>query len=158
MRSHQTKSQHKRHLCSHCGKGFIYRSLLQEHMNIHTGIRPYQCDKCSASKWIYFHKNISHIQMNVGISTDFASRQNLRMHKRSHEPVKRHVCTECGRGFQKNNKLRIHMRIHTGEKVRLQSSSSQLIQNNKNRIHSLKIRGSRTNATFVPKHSIKRHR
>ena len=48
--------------CSYCGKGFLEKRYLQDHMNIHTGEKPYMCNFCG---------------------TSFASYGTFRMHERT---------------------------------------------------------------------------
>ena len=62
----------------HCNKGFITKSKLEDHMNIHLGLKPHVCKYCG---------------------TGFADVANKRMHERcAHEGHKR---------FEKNNKWTI---------------------------------------------------
>ena len=49
--------------CNRCGKGFITKMYLSDHINVHTGEKPYNCQYCSQS---------------------FASRGTHAMHERSH--------------------------------------------------------------------------
>ena len=35
--------------CEFCGKGFIFKKQLQEHLNIHTGEKPHLCKFCGAA-------------------------------------------------------------------------------------------------------------
>lgn len=37
------------HLCSVCGKDFATKSVLNEHMLLHTGERPFSCEHCDKS-------------------------------------------------------------------------------------------------------------
>ena len=57
----------RRHRCHLCGKGFIYPHKLQEHLNTHTGDKPFKCKFCNAA---------------------FASSSNKRMHERAHLGIK----------------------------------------------------------------------
>ena len=38
--------QDRKHKCEHCGKGFVDRQRLNDHINIHTDARPYICEQC----------------------------------------------------------------------------------------------------------------
>lgn len=66
---HQNHRAHedRRHRCHLCGKGFIYPHKLQEHLNTHTGDKPFKCKFCNAA---------------------FASSSNKRMHERAHLGIK----------------------------------------------------------------------
>ena len=41
-----TPDEMKPHRCNHCGKGFVQKYHLQEHMHTHTGAKPYMCTHC----------------------------------------------------------------------------------------------------------------
>jgi uncharacterized C2H2 Zn-finger protein len=65
-RHHQqyhTSDLEKRHKCDICGKGFIDNARLSDHLNTHTGAKPYVCKFCGNT---------------------FASKGNHRMHERGH--------------------------------------------------------------------------
>ena len=63
IEAQHTSNEDKRFKCDICGKGFNANQPLKDHINIHTGEKPYKCKYCSAS---------------------FASRGNHGMHERSH--------------------------------------------------------------------------
>jgi hypothetical protein len=70
-RHHQqnhTAEQDRKYKCEQCGKGFSDRARLKDHVNIHTGAKPYVCKFCANT---------------------FASKGNHRMHERSHLGHKR---------------------------------------------------------------------
>ena len=45
--SQHGKNSDRKHQCSLCGKGFLSKRNLQDHMNVHTGEKPYMCSFCS---------------------------------------------------------------------------------------------------------------
>lgn len=77
-KTYNTKSNLKRHvktehlkllqyICPHCAHEFTSRQNLLEHVNLHTGLRPYTCRYCGAQ---------------------FRQASQFSLHKRSHqEPV-----------------------------------------------------------------------
>lgn len=62
-------------MCSYCGKSFRQLYHLTEHMNAHTGEKPYPCDVCGKS---------------------FGRLRILRAHQRIHTGEKPNICTIDG--------------------------------------------------------------
>ena len=58
-----TANEDKRHKCKFCGKGFVENRKLKDHINTHTGEKPYLCKLCGAA---------------------FADKGNHRKHERGH--------------------------------------------------------------------------
>jgi hypothetical protein len=58
-----TANEDKRHKCKFCGKGFVEVRKLKDHINTHTGEKPYLCKLCGAA---------------------FADKGNHRKHERGH--------------------------------------------------------------------------
>ena len=52
--------QDRKHKCEHCGRGFVDRQRLNDHINIHTEARPYICDQCGVS-----YKNNPNLRQHV---------------------------------------------------------------------------------------------
>ena len=63
IQAQHTADNEKDHRCDVCNKGFSSKIVLKDHMNIHTGEKPYKCKFCSSC---------------------FASRGNHAMHERGH--------------------------------------------------------------------------
>ena len=57
-----TENRKRKYQCTLCGKGFLSPQHLQDHMNIHTGAKPYMCKYCGST---------------------YASMGNWRMHERT---------------------------------------------------------------------------
>ena len=68
MLSAHTKSEDRPHKCSTCGKGFVQKHALKDHLNLHTGEKPYKCLYCPSV---------------------FASRGTHAMHQKGHLGIKR---------------------------------------------------------------------
>ena len=60
--TYHTEDKNKPFVCKVCGKGFGRKKEFKEHMNIHTGERPYKCEHCEKA---------------------YSSSGNLRMHRRT---------------------------------------------------------------------------
>merc|ERR1712018_554688 len=49
MHQWHTPNHLKPHICSVCHKGFSHLNRLKDHMNTHTGEKPYKCPQCPAT-------------------------------------------------------------------------------------------------------------
>lgn len=73
---------------------FKSQSGLRDHIRLHTGERPFECEFC---------------QMN------FARASHLKRHRRMHTGEKPFMCRICGKDFSRGDKLKDHLRRHEAE-------------------------------------------
>ncbi|XP_020496250.2 zinc finger protein 665-like [Labrus bergylta] len=104
------KTDKTSHECAECGKTFKMKCILNKHMKVHTGEKPFSCLKCGKR---------------------FTRKHGLTTHMISHTGEKPFSCSECGKRFNRNGSLKLHMVHHTGEKV-FSCSECGKIFNNKN--------------------------
>ncbi|XP_069693229.1 zinc finger protein OZF-like isoform X2 [Periplaneta americana] len=90
-----THTDRKPHMCTECGKSFAHKGDLTIHMRIHTGEKPYSCTECGKS---------------------FVQGGQLKMHMRTHTGEKPYSCSVCGKSFVQKHNMLDHMFLHTGEK------------------------------------------
>lgn len=110
--------------CKECNKNYSSKNLLFEHMNMHTGERPYKCPHCTkdfASKYtltahmkIHYDRKRPYECKECGKS--FFSNQNLTQHERTHTGIKEYECDVCHKKFGTPHNLDVHKIVHTGHK------------------------------------------
>uniref|UniRef100_A0A3B3HGU3 C2H2-type domain-containing protein n=1 Tax=Oryzias latipes TaxID=8090 RepID=A0A3B3HGU3_ORYLA len=81
--------------CDVCGKAFKKKSLITQHVIIHSGEKPFDCKTCGKS---------------------FSRSGNFTIHMRTHTGEKPFSCETCGKSFTDSYSLTIHTRTHTGER------------------------------------------
>ncbi|XP_021933268.1 gastrula zinc finger protein XlCGF49.1-like isoform X2 [Zootermopsis nevadensis] len=90
-KSHSSK---RGHTCTFCGKSFIRKQHLTDHIRMHTQERPYTCDICKKS---------------------FSRKGYLKIHLRFHTGHQPFSCRICNKSFNQRSQLETHVYEHTAE-------------------------------------------
>ena len=85
----------EKHTCGECGTNFVSLLKYMDHLNRHTGNKPYVCDECNKQ---------------------FFTLTYLRNHQKLHSAQYQFICEFCGKAFRLKNNLQMHELTHTKEK------------------------------------------
>lgn len=95
-RPKSAKRSKKEYKCHICEKQFQGLNDLRKHLRIHSDERPYECTECGKK---------------------FRQAGCLKNHVASqHGTEEEYACTFCDKKFPIKERLRLHLRVHTGEK------------------------------------------
>ena len=78
------------HVCGICGKGFVHKFYLMEHMNYHTGERAHQCSICGKT---------------------FPALSALTKHTARHSSTRNFACHLCAKCFVVKKDLNVHVKL-----------------------------------------------
>lgn len=92
----RSKSEKKQHKCHICHKSYTTPFYLREHLQIHSGIRPYKCKTCGKT---------------------FSTTSSYREHLEVHVTEKKFKCTICNVSFAASRYLRAHIQRHAMKKL-----------------------------------------
>ncbi|XP_058503031.1 zinc finger protein 501 [Solea solea] len=115
-------SQSGNYTCSVCSLQLSSKFKLQDHMNLHTGARPYrcaECGKCFCQNYNYRIHLRTHAQTRVHrilcrvCQMSFASKEDLEEHLlKSHPEKEFYECDLCKRVFTSLMKCQSHVLLH----------------------------------------------
>lgn len=120
MECHQPGYEMRNHQCEICGRRFLRRPMLRRHIRDHKGLtRTYRCSYCD--KVLTSSSSLKdHINIHTGqkpyvcelCGNGFARKNYLTAHLRTHTKEKPFCCEECGSAFSQRGTLTMHLKKH----------------------------------------------
>ncbi|XP_071055008.1 zinc finger protein 28-like [Onthophagus taurus] len=122
------KAKERKYKCEICNKKFLGNNDLRKHYRIHTNERPYVCNECNRGfRQAGSLKNHIASQHSPGLQSSeiyicnfcekaFPIKERLRLHLRVHTGHKPYSCDMCDKTFARGGQLVQHKRSHSGIK------------------------------------------
>lgn len=119
------KEKSRKYQCASCLKKFLGSNDLRKHLRIHTDERPFVCPECNRAfrqaGSLKNHIASQHMPGPEVYECDychkiFPIKERLRLHLRVHTGQKPYSCKLCPKEFARGGQLVQHMRTHTGSK------------------------------------------
>ncbi|XP_062549059.1 zinc finger protein 184-like [Armigeres subalbatus] len=125
--NHQQVHNSKRsHVCNICGRGFLRKGILKDHMNsVHANTRFFKCMLCSksfASRNIFQAHQLTHTKTKAYqcryCEKRYYKTSDRTMHENQvHLGIRPFKCNFCTTSFIRDRERRLHERIHTKGKL-----------------------------------------
>lgn len=124
----KAKEKARKHHCEICGKKFLGKNDLRKHERTHSNERPYECTECG-KKFRQGGSLKNHVASQHAISVknpelficnyckkSFPIKERLRLHLRIHTGDRPYACPHCPKTFARGGQLVQHTRTHTGSR------------------------------------------
>ena len=105
----QKHTMQRPHVCGICGKGFVHKFYLMEHMTYHTGEKLFQCNYCGKT---------------------FPCQSSLSKHIKRHSTTRSFSCHLCSKAFTVKKDLTAHIKLGKRWFQKSKSCVSIIINNN----------------------------
>ncbi|XP_058874116.1 zinc finger protein 239-like [Acipenser ruthenus] len=123
--------------CHECGADFRHHSTVKHHLRVLKVQLGYPCERQDSEMEpvhikeelpeldpVHVEEEGNHFKRSslqdslscTECGKGFRDLQNLKLHQRIHTGEKRYVCADCGKSFRWSQSLKRHQQIHTGEK------------------------------------------
>ncbi|XP_046455032.1 zinc finger protein 236-like isoform X2 [Daphnia pulex] len=119
--------------CLQCGAAFKKSAHLNQHIQTHSGLKPFTCNICLrnfVSKWVLKAHHLTHERTSAPnfqcseCNRSFTTRGTLNRHKASHSDSRPFICPYCQKSFKTYSVCKKHVGTHTNEVIHMQQAQS----------------------------------